>query len=86
MALIDDAEKLWPHNSSVIALTFPVDTPARTSPPAPPRRSRRWLASTLNSGEPGHPVLRHPKIELANPRDQRPAPRVWPMASPRAGS
>jgi hypothetical protein len=27
IALIDDAEKLWPHSSSVIAFTFRVETP-----------------------------------------------------------
>src|SRR5437763_12085537 len=27
IALIEEAEKLWPHSSSVIAITFRVDTP-----------------------------------------------------------
>jgi len=27
IVLIDEAEKLWPHNASVTALTFRVETP-----------------------------------------------------------
>jgi hypothetical protein len=27
IVLMEDAEKLWPHNSSVIALTLRVETP-----------------------------------------------------------
>ena len=44
MALIADAEKLWPHNSSVIAFTLCVETPCTyISVNAPTSaRSERW--------------------------------------------
>jgi hypothetical protein len=42
MALIDEAEKLWPHSSSVIAFTFRVDIPCTYISANAATRSERW--------------------------------------------
>jgi len=44
MALIADAEKLWPHSSPVIAFTLRVDTPCTyiSANAATSARSERW--------------------------------------------
>ncbi|ESZ54503.1 hypothetical protein X728_31205 [Mesorhizobium sp. L103C120A0] len=44
MAEIDEAEKAWPHSSSVIALTLRVDTPCTyiSASVATKARSERW--------------------------------------------
>ena len=44
MAEIDEAEKAWPHSSSVIALTLRVDTPCTyiSAKVATKARSERW--------------------------------------------
>jgi len=44
IALIDEAEKLWPHSSSVIALTLRLETPCTyiSAKAATSARSERW--------------------------------------------
>src|SRR5215831_6818901 len=47
VALIDEAEKLWPHSSSVIAFTLRVETPCTyiSANAATGARSERWYRS-----------------------------------------
>jgi hypothetical protein len=56
MALIAEAEKLWPHSSSVIALTLRVETPCTyiSASAATSARSERWYRS--NSSVENRPV------------------------------
>jgi hypothetical protein len=44
IALIDEAEKLWPHSSSVIAFTLRVETPCTyiSASATTSARSERW--------------------------------------------
>jgi len=79
IALIDEAEKLWPHSSSVIAFTLRVETPCSyISASARHQRPLRTLAALEQLGrKPPGAVLRHPQLGFANPRD-----RSWWASSP----
>jgi hypothetical protein len=56
IALIEEAEKLWPHSSSVMAFTFRVETPCTyiSASAANSARSERWKRS--NSSVENRPV------------------------------
>jgi len=56
IVLIEEAEKLWPHSSSVIAFTLRVETPCTyiSASAATNARSERWYRS--NSSVENRPV------------------------------
>lgn len=84
MAEIDEAEKAWPHSSSVIAFTLRVDTPWTyiSASVATKARSERLVALEQLGGEAPGPVLRNPQLELADPRHKGTAVIARAIAKP----
>src|SRR5262249_29027516 len=83
IALIAEAEKLWPHSSSVIASPCGSKRLARTSPPTPPPAPAPSADTVEQLGrEPPFAVLWHSQLELADPRDHRPDVIARPVALP----
>jgi hypothetical protein len=77
MAEMAEAEKAWPQNSSVIALTLRVETPCTlgSSPRAGSHLGQRrhqglfgaLVALEQLGREPTVPILRHAQLKLADP-------------------
>src|ERR1700722_17705086 len=96
MAEMAEAEKAWPHNSSVIALTFRVETPCTlgSSPRAGShlgqRRHERLLGALIAfeefGREPPVSVLRHAQLELAHPGDEGAAVIAGAVTEPGCGA
>jgi len=75
MLLIAEAEKLWPHNASVTALTFRLDTPLHVhlGQGADQRLLRALIALEQLGRKPTIAILRHPQFKGPHPSDQRAA-------------
>src|ERR1700739_4986300 len=92
MAEMAEAEKAWPHSSSVIALTLRVETPCTlgSSPRAGShlgqRRDQRLLGALIAFEELGREaavaVLRHAQLELAHPGDEGAGVMAGAVAEP----
>jgi len=69
-----DRGKLWPHDSSVIALTLRVETPCTYISASAATSARCALIALEQLGrEPSGSILRYPQLQFADPRDQGPA-------------
>ena len=84
IAQIDEAEKLWPHSSSVITFTFHVENPCTCISPSAATSSPLRAPVPLEQlgREPPCPILRNPQPQLANLRDQGPAVIARAIAQP----